>query len=396
MVIQNDGLFSSLKLQDIIEQTMNRMVNNMAKKNSKTLRRIMIAAVLFFLDGLAMIVMKKFSASLYPAYRVFSKFWIGLLAKITSFVPVAVWDIMLIILIVLLLYSVVHMIRRHISFWEWLTGVILAVSVLAFSAVYGWMLNHYSPDLAYELGYTVRKSDKEELYEACDYYLMKASEYAVQMDRDNEGHLIRPDYYEVAEKAGSSYVNLGKQYPALKGSAVRVKKLSVVGEYLMYNGIIGMFMPLSGEAGTPASVPTAPLAYTMAHEAAHRCGIASEEDANFAAFLACMDSEDLLFKYCGYYSAFSYCFSSLSGIDSELAASMYEKYEENPGVQLVRLDRRDTRTVYDSYESRLQDISDEINDTYLKAFSEESGIQSYGEVTDDLLAYYRKINVSED
>ncbi len=362
----------------------------MKSKNSKALKKIIVSTDLFLLDGLAMIVMKRFSASLYPAYRVFSKFWIGLLARITSFVPVAVWDIMLIVLIMLLLYSVVHMIRRHTSFLEWLSGEILVVSVLAFSAVYGWMLNHYSPDLAYELGYMVRDSDKEELYEVCDYYLLKASEYAVQIDRDDEGHLIRPDYYEVAEKAGSSYVNLGKQYPVLKGPAVRVKKLSVVGEYLMYNGIIGMFMSLSGEAGTPASVPTAPLPYTMAHEAAHRCGIASEEDANFAAFLACMDSEDLLFKYSGYYSAFSYCFSSLSGIDPELAASLYEKHEDNPGVQLVRLDRRDAREVYDSYESALQDISDEINDTYLKAFSEESGIQSYGEVTDDLLAYYRK------
>ncbi len=359
--------------------------------NSRVVGKAAVAAALFLLDGLAMTVMKRFSDTVYPAYRVFSKFWIGLLAVLTSFSPVAVWDIVLLVLIAVFLYSLVRVIRRRSSFRNWLANVFLVVSVLAFSAVFGWMLNHYGPDLAQEIGYDVRDSDKEELYEACDYYLLKATEYAVQMERDTEGHLIKPDYYSLADMAGRSYEDLGKQYYVLKGPLVRVKKLSVVGEYLMYNGIIGMFMPLSGEAGTPASVPTASLPFTMAHEAAHRCGVAAENEANFAAFLACMDSDDLLFTYSGYYSAFSYCFSSLYGTDPELAMSLYDKYEDSEGVYLVRLDRRDTRAVYDSYESKLKDISDEINDTYLKTFSEESGIRSYGEVTDDLLAYYRKL-----
>ena len=53
------------------------------------------------------------------------------------------------------------------------------------------------------------------------------------------------------------------------------------------------------------------------------------------------------------------------------------------------LDRREAAEVYQSYESPLKDISDQVNDTYLKTFSQESGIRSYGEVTDDLLAWYR-------
>ena len=32
------------------------------------------------------------------------------------------------------------------------------------------------------------------------------------------------------------------------------------------------FMPLTGEAGVPGSVPAVPLAYTMCHETAHRLG----------------------------------------------------------------------------------------------------------------------------
>ena len=51
-------------------------------------------------------------------------------------------------------------------------------------------------------------------------------------------------------------------------------------------------------------------------------------------------------------------------------------------------DRKDTSDIYRRYESSLKEVSDRINDTYLKTFSEESGIQSYGEVTNDLIAYY--------
>ena len=35
-------------------------------------------------------------------------------------------------------------------------------------------------------------------------------------------------------------------------------------------------------------------------------------------------------------------------------------------------------------------MSDKINDTYLKTYSEPSGVQSYGEAADYLIAWYLK------
>ena len=162
----------------------------------------------------------------------------------------------------------------------------------------------------------------------------------------------------------------------------------LIGEYLLYNGIIGMFMPVTGESSVPANVPPIPMAYTMCHEAAHRLGIASEQEANFCAFLACIYHTDARFLYSGYYSAFGYCFSSLYQADPERAAELYHKYDEEIGYLLIQQDRRDTNEAYKKYESPLKEISDNINDTYLKTFSQESGIRSYGEVTDYLIAWY--------
>ena len=356
------------------------------KNNVK--RRLIISLKLWAVSGLNMFLFSRFSNVFFPVYRSISKKWISLLALISSMLKIAVWDIGLILLIVLFVVMTVRTIKEKKPFMHWLSAVVLTVSVLMAVAVNGWMLNLYAPSLASELSLKVEKYDVDQLYEACEYYLQKAGEYAVLIERDENGEAVKPDFYATAEKAGNSYAVLADQYPVFSGSSKPVKKLSVIGVYLMYNGIDGMFMPITGEAGVPGKVPAVPLGFVMCHEAAHRLGIASEQEANFAAFMACISNDDDYFRYSGYYEAFAYTFNSLYRTDSEKAAQLYENHADEKGVQLLRQDRRYNRDYYRKYESPLQDISDEINDRYLKTFSEESGIQSYGEVTEYLIAYY--------
>ena len=54
----------------------------------------------------------------------------------------------------------------------------------------------------------------------------------------------------------------------------------------------------------------------------------------------------------------------------------------------VRADALAANKHYAKYEGKVQDAAQKVNDTYLKAFSEKSGVQSYGEVTDLLIAWY--------
>ena len=354
----------------------------------KSVRKYICALILLGLNGAAMVLFHRYSAFFFPAYRQISKTWISWLARLASFSPIAVWDIAATLLIVLIIVSLIHLIHRHGQFAAWLSTVFLCFSVLVTATVCGWMLNHYAGPLAAELGYEIRLYSEEELYETCDYFLLQAAHYAPDIPRDADNHLKPNDFYSLAKMAGSAYTGLGQKYTVLQGTDLPVKKLSLIGEYLMYNGIIGIFMPLTGEAGVPASVPPAVMPFTMAHEAAHRLGIASEEEANFAAFLACVNSRETALLYSGYYEAFSYCFASLYRYNPELALILYNNHDELPGISLVKQDRLDTAAIYKTYESSLQDFSDKINDTYLKAFSQESGIRSYGEVTNDLIAWY--------
>ena len=335
-----------------------------------------------------MFLFSRFSAFFFPLYRRLSQKWIGFLSAVFSITDLAVWDILLAVIIVGFIGLTVKTIINKKPFMQWLSCVVVTLSVLMAVAVNGWMLNHYAPPLSSELSLKVEQYSTDQLYDACEYYMLKAGEYAQLIERYKNGQALRPDFHATAEKAGNSYAALAEKYPVFSGSTKPVKKLSVAGEYLMYNGIVGMFMPLTGEAGVAGSVPAVPLAYVMCHEAAHRLGIASEQEANYAAFLACISSDEVYFRYSGYYNAFSYVFSSLYKADSEKAVELYDRYSDDDGVQLLKRDRQYTREWYRHYDSPLQDVSDEINDRYLKTFSQESGIQSYGEVTDYLIAYY--------
>ena len=364
------------------------------RASGKVIRiRFFCALFLLLLDGTAMLVFHRFPSFFFPAYRTFSSRWIALLAAITSFSKGTLWDILALLLFLWFLWSICSVIRKRFSFLSWLSVVILIVSSLVSSAVLGWMLNHYAPPLSELLGYETHPAGIQELYDAAAWYFEKAAEYAVQMERDEAGHLLpvsREKFDQLAVTAGAAYQGISREYPVFQGSSVRVKRFSLIGEYLMYNGIIGMFMPLSGEAAVPGNAPSVPMPFNMCHEAAHRLGIASEQEANFCAFLACIENEDERFVYSGCYMAFSYCFSSLYRADSEKALALIEKHRDDEGVRLVFLDRSDTAAVYQKYESKLQDVSDKINATYLKTFSQEDGIRSYGMVSDYLIAWYLK------
>ena len=122
-------------------------------------------------------------------------------------------------------------------------------------------------------------------------------------------------------------------------------------------------------------------------ELAHRQAVTAEDDANFCAYLACMASEDDDFRYSGAFGAYIYCHNALSKIDKTAAGQIWSTLSEG-----VLADIRAANAHYEQYEGKVQDAAQKVNDTYLKAFSEESGVQSYGEAADLLIAWYLKNN----
>ncbi|RVU97593.1 DUF3810 domain-containing protein [Coriobacteriales bacterium OH1046] len=366
-------------------------IGPMDEKRSPARICFIIAGVLLAACPALMWLFAQFSDALFPLYRNFSKAWIALLAGVTGIVPFALWDIGVLVLAVAALIALVRCIFKRCGFALWLSLVALALSATLFSFVGGWALNHYAPPLAQEIGLDTRESTIDELADATAFYLEQAARSAPLVPRDAEGRLVRQDFFEIASIAGSSYAVLEERHDIFYGSHSPVKALLAWGEPLLYSGHIGIFWAPTGEPAVPLNCADADRPFTMCHEAAHRLAIASEEEANFAAFLACEASDDARFIYSGYYHAFVYCFDALYAASPECAQELLEEIAASDlyeGAVLVFSDRAATRAHYDAYEGPFEEVGTAVNDGYLRSFGEESGVKSYGLVVDYLIAWH--------
>jgi len=176
-----------------------------------------------------------------------------------------------------------------------------------------------------------------------------------------------------------------EQNPSLLGrAAAPPPKRALFYPIMGMLGISGIYSPFTGEAivSTIGTDPFQPS--VMTHEMAHRLGFAAEDDANFIAYLACMASENPVFRYSGALMAFSYCYNAMTdpGYIADIGAAMradaadaLEDYSRN-------------RAEWDRYDGPLREAAETVNNTYLQAMGQEDGVKSYGRVVDLLIALY--------
>ncbi|MGI6755898.1 MAG: DUF3810 domain-containing protein [Atopobiaceae bacterium] len=354
--------------------------------------RLVCSLVLVGFSGLMHVLVARDPQAFFPEYRTFCRAVAAMLAELLEPVPFAVWDIFLAGFIVVALVWLLVLALRKKSLMRWVSWVVLVVS-LNLAGFTLWANNHFAEPLSQDMGLVVSTYSKDELAEATSYYLGRAAQLAPEQQRTDDGSLTVPNFEEVAAKAGKAYEPLGQRWDVFAdGSDAPAKKLLVWGRPLLMSGYVGMFWPTMAEAGVPEQCAAADMGFIMCHELAHRLSIASEEEANFAAYAACSESDDSYLKYSGEFNAFSYCISALAQEDSAAAQAVIDSvaatYPE--GVQMVLQDREETIAHYDTLETSFQVMGDSVNDTYLKSFGEDSGVHSYGLVVDYLISWQQR------
>ena len=321
---------------------------------------------------------------IFSFYPVFSRRVIGVLAQLSSAVSFALWEWIALALALWLIVSLIRAMCKH-RLLRWLSGVFFGVSVGVFLFVGLWGLNHFGPSLASRLELEVRPSTEEELRQATAFYLSRANELAAQANRGEDGLFSPGEFDALARQAGDGYKVLARENELFDGSTVPVKRL-MSSKLFAKMAITGIFVDFTGESCISDQTYPASLPYTMCHEIGHRMGFAAEDEANFAAFLACDASESLAFRYSGYFEAFCYCYSALYDIDPAAANAVFAGAND-----YVYSDYCGAAVHYEQVVSQTAStVSDTVNNTYLKVFSETSGTKSYGEVTDLLIAWYKE------
>lgn len=350
----------------------------------KATARVIASAILLVLTGVMIACAVYAPEIVFSFYPQFSRWILSVLAGFTGLFPFSVFELLVVLAVLWLVYTLIRTLLRHHGFLRWASGVLLGVSVGVFAFVAVWGLNHFGPELSEKIGLEVTEYSKEELIEASYYYLENANALAEQLPHAVDGTTLLSDFSTLAAQAGEGYALLGQTYEVFTGSTVPVKRL-MSSRLFSYMGITGIFVCLTGESNVNEETYTASLPATMCHELGHRMGCAGEDEASFCAFLACQANSSTEFRYSGYYTAFIRCYNALYKVDREAAAALWDS-----ASAYIQADIRAANAHYAQFEGKVQNAAQTVNDTYLKAFSQELGVQSYGAVTDYLIAWYQQ------
>lgn len=312
-----------------------------------------------------------------------------LLAEWSSSVPFCLWQIGLLLLIIGAVAALVMVIVMHWNPVRFMGWVMAGASVLYLGNTLVYGLNYYSGSIAQDLRMEVYAYSVDELKSAAAYYRDEANALASQMPRDNKGDLVYSDFDTLAEQAGSGFHSLVRErsFSVLAGSNLPVKELGWSGMYTAM-GITGVTVGLTGEAAVNPNIPVVSMPFTMCHEMAHRKCIATEGDANFAAFLACQANESVEFRYSAYYMAYRYCTMALNNAKGNEAKVAAQELAEGENEFL-----RHDMDAYQRFFKRNMDedasrLANTVNDTYLKVSGDKDGVDSYNSVTDLLVSWH--------
>ena len=308
------------------------------------------------------------------------------LADWSSGVAFCIWQVVAIVLVVIAAATLVLMIVLKWNPVQWLGWVLAAVSVIFcfHTAIYG--LNAHAGSISDDIHLSETEYTLAELEEATVYYRDKANALAVQVKRTGKGNVKFDSFEDLANRAGEGYKILTDEHSCsvFAGSDVPVKELGW-SDMFTSMGITGVTIAMTGEAAVNPQIPPVCLPFTMCHELAHRVSIATERDANFAAFLGSSFHPDVQFQYSAYFMAYRYCYNALLNVGASSAATRV-----NSGVcKELRQDMAYYNDFFaDRQDSTATSFANSANDAMLKTIGDESGIASYGEVTDLLVSWH--------
>ncbi len=270
---------------------------------------------------------------------------------------------------------IARLLRFDLLVLMWMTGSAMMLFLLI------WGLNYQREPLGGKLGLAGRN--------ATDEQLKMISEIIVNEVNSNYGDshaggaadgspLSRAQVYELIESAYQHEPLLGGAGSGCYGPPKPIYFSGLLSRL----GLSGFYMPFSGEPNFNAAQPDFDLPYAIAHEKAHQRGFAREDEAEFIAFLVCINSTHPYLRYSGYLNALK-VIRTFGGLDAEFYKSLATRMGEGP-----RNDLRARAAFWARNEGPARAVAHKINNSYLKANGIGSGTQSYGEDTALIVGYY--------
>ena len=302
-----------------------------------------------------------------------------------------VWQTAILFLIIVLIATLVLVFIFKLKVIRWLGWAVAAIAavVLLHTGIYS--LNNYAGPIEDDLRLDMVDYTQSELEAATVFYRDMANGLADKLTRDENGLPVCSDFDTLAALTGDGFRTLARErsFSIFGGDYTPVKRL---GWSFLYSaqGKTGVTVPLTGEAAVNPDIPGYALPFAMAHEMAHRLCIARNDDADFSAFLACTENENLEYQYSGYFMAYRICLAALQSVDEAAAETIREGEGDALALDLGELGR----FFDDNRDEDLTRLVSTVTDTYEEATADES--VRYSSVCDYLVNWHIDQYVEED
>ncbi len=311
------------------------------------------------------------------------------LATLTSWIPFSLAELLLILLpfaVALLIFiAVKYFCDSARSAWVFLGTVFSGVCVIAILFVWVFAPGYYARPLDQKLDLERQEVSAEELYKTAELLRAELEALAPEIVFSESGASIMPySRDEMSEKLMAAYAKLSERQDFIQHFDSRPKPvLMSVG--MSYMHITGVYSFFTGEANINVDFPDYTIPYTAAHELAHQRGIAREDEANFVAFLACMESDDPYIRYSAYLNVYEYVVAKLASANRELYNKTYGALPRE-----IVLERVAYSKFFDKYRENIAaTVTEATNNAYLQSQGSVEGTRSYGMVVDLTVAYFR-------
>lgn len=286
---------------------------------------------------------------------------------------------------------VFHLLRRRPgsgrALLRFISGAAAVAGLVYFTFIIVWGLNYYRLPFAVSAGLAVRPAAAGELAALVADLTAQANTLREDLPEDGAGALQLPaGKSEALRRAEAGFAAAAPDYPSLAGHYGPPKGV-LLSRLMSYTGISGVYFPFTAEANVNLDIPASQLPATACHEMAHQRGFAREDEANYIAYLVCTRHPDRDFRYSGTLLALLNAAGALKKHAPEEYAVLRTAY--GPGIAR---DLAAIRAYQERYAGPVEEISERINDAYLRSNRQADGVASYGRMVDLLLAGRRKDN----
>ena len=317
-------------------------------------------------------------------------FFRTVLAHLTSWIPFSLAEICIYCIPLLVVLLAVHGYRRRCDTWRaafvYLGSIVSAFSLLFSLFVFGFGVGYQTSPLNEKMALAPAEITADTLRETAEELVAQVNLLCETVTYREDGFSVMPfDRKGMNDALLAAYEPVCNAYPFIQRMSSRLKPV-LASRAMSYTHITGTYTYFTGEANLNVHFPDYSLCYTAAHELAHQRGIARENEANFVAFLVCSGAENTYLRYCGYLNLLEYVMNALYDADPQAYRALMKTVDGRVMREWQAFD-----DFFDRYrDSFASDVSDAVNDTYLKLNGNEAGTQSYGLVVELAVAYFAK------